>query len=132
MKAENTKLAESIKAVSDEMSIKTEIANKKLSDSITKQFREPNESLRKGFFSDLKAEIFNLTGTMNQVRKDTDLEVATLSHSVEAVREKLNEEVNEHKGVVQSQVEKVSQLMNKRTRDLDTELTGQITQTKMV
>jgi hypothetical protein len=74
MKAENIKLAESIKAVSDEMSIKMEIANKNLSDSLTKQFREENESLRKEFSSELKAEILNLTGTMNQLRKDTDLD----------------------------------------------------------
>jgi hypothetical protein len=36
MKAENTKLAESIKAVSDEMSIKMEVAYKNLSDCPTK------------------------------------------------------------------------------------------------
>jgi hypothetical protein len=109
---------------------KWKIANKNLSDSLITQFREENESLRKEFSSDLKAEILNLTGTKNQLRKDTDLEVASLSHSVEAVREKLNEEVNEHKGVVQRQIEKISQEMNKRTRDLDAELTGQITQAK--
>ena len=36
MRSKNTKLLESIKAVSDEMSIKIEIANKNLSDSLTK------------------------------------------------------------------------------------------------
>jgi CRP-like cAMP-binding protein len=49
---------------------------------------------------------------------------------VEAVREKLNEEVNEHRGVVRRQIEEISQEMNKRTRDLEAELTGQITQAK--
>jgi hypothetical protein len=43
---------------------------------------------------------------MNQLRKDTDLEVARLNHSVEAVREKLNEEENEHRKVIQKRIEK--------------------------
>jgi len=47
MRSENTKLSESIKAVADEMSIKIEISNKNLSGSLTKQFREKDESLKK-------------------------------------------------------------------------------------
>ena len=69
MRSENTKLAESIKAVADEMSNKIEIANKNLSDSLTKQFREENDSLKKEFSSKLKSEISNLTEAMNQLRK---------------------------------------------------------------
>jgi len=45
MRSENTKLAGSIKAVADEMSTKIEIANKNLSDSLTKQFIEENDSI---------------------------------------------------------------------------------------
>ena len=60
MRPENTKLAESLKAVVDEMSAKIEIANKTLSDNLTKQFREENESLKKEFCSKLKSEILNL------------------------------------------------------------------------
>jgi hypothetical protein len=44
LRSDNTKLSESIKAVADEMSIIIEIANKNLSDSLTKQFREEDES----------------------------------------------------------------------------------------
>jgi hypothetical protein len=55
---------------------------------------------------------------MNQLRKDTDLEVTGLSHSVGTVREKLNAKVNEHMGVAQRQLERVSQETNTRTRDL--------------
>jgi len=60
MRSENTKLAESTKAVADEMSTKIEIANKKLSDSLTKLFIEESESLKKEFSSKLKSEILNL------------------------------------------------------------------------
>ena len=130
MSSENTKLAESIKTVTDEMSTKIEVANQNLCESLTKQFGEENESLRKEFSSKLKAEILDLTEAMNQLRKDTDLEVASLSHSVEAVREKLNDRVNEHMSVAKRQVECVSQEMNKRTRELAAELTDHITQTK--
>jgi len=34
---------------------------------------------------------------MNQLCKDTDLEVISLSHSMETVREKLDDRINEHK-----------------------------------
>jgi hypothetical protein len=54
MRSENANLAESIKAVSDEVSIKIELANKNLSDSLTKQFREENASLKKEISSKLK------------------------------------------------------------------------------
>jgi hypothetical protein len=130
MKAENTKLAESIKTASDEMAIKMEVANKSLSDSPTKQFKDENKILRKEFSSELKAESLTLTEVMNQLRKDTNPKIASLNRSVEAVRKQLNKEVNEHKGVVQRQVDKFSQELDKRTRDLSTELKGQITQAK--
>jgi len=58
---------------------------------------------------------------MNQLRKDTDLEVTSLSHSVGTVREKLNDRMNEHMSVAQRQIERVSQKMNTRTRDLAAE-----------
>ena len=130
MRSENTKLAESIKAVSDEMSIKIEIANKNLSENLTKQFREENENLKKEvFFSKLRSEILNLTEAMNHLHKDTDLEVTSLSHSVESVREKLDDRMNEHMSVAQRQIEMVSQEMNTRTRDLAADLMEHITQT---
>ena len=129
MGSENTKLAESIKAVTDEMSTKIEVANQNLSKSLTKQFREENESLKKEFSSRLKSEILNLSEDMNQLRKDTDLEVTSLSHSVQTVREKLNDRTNEHMSVAQTQVERVSQEMNTRTRDLAADLTDHIAQT---
>jgi hypothetical protein len=46
---------------------------------------------------------------MNQLRKDTDLKVTSLRDSVNTVREKLDDKMNENMSVVQSQIEKVSQ-----------------------
>jgi hypothetical protein len=68
---------------------------------------------------------------MNQLREDirVDLEVTSLSHSVEIVREKLDDKVNEHMSVAQRQIERVSQEINTRTRDLAGDLTDHITQT---
>jgi len=60
MSSENTKLAESITAIADEMSNKIEIVNQNLSDSLTKQFRKENESVKKEFSSRLKSEDLNL------------------------------------------------------------------------
>ena len=48
-RSENTRLSESTKAVSDEVSIKIEFANKNVSESLTKQFREENERFKNEF-----------------------------------------------------------------------------------
>jgi predicted nucleic acid-binding Zn-ribbon protein len=66
---------------------------------------------------------------MNQLRKDTDLEVISLSHSVESVREKLDDKINEHMSVAQRQIERVSQKMNTRTHELAADLTKHFAQT---
>jgi len=66
---------------------------------------------------------------MNQIRKDTDLEVTSLSDSVETVCEKLDDRMNEHMSVAQRHIESVSQEMNARTRDLAPDLTEHVTQT---
>jgi len=66
---------------------------------------------------------------MNQLRKYTDLEVNSLSHSVKTVREKLNDRLNENMSVAQGQVERFSQEMNTRTRELAADLTDNIAQT---
>jgi len=46
MRSENAKLTESIKTLSEEMTIKIEVANNNLSDRLTKQFREETASLK--------------------------------------------------------------------------------------
>jgi hypothetical protein len=75
-----------------------------LSHILTKQFREENAAnLKKEFSSKLKSGILNLVEAMNQLRKDTDIEVISLSHSVETVRVNLDGSVNEHMGVAQRQ-----------------------------
>ena len=67
--------------------------------------------------------------TMNLLRKDTDLEVSSLSHSVESLREKLDDKINEHMGVAQRQIERVSQEMNTRNHDPAAELMDHVAQT---
>ena len=88
IESENTKLSDSIKAVSEEMSNKIEIANRNLSDMLTKQFREENAKLKEELSCKLKSEVLSLTEVINQLRRDTDLEVISLNHSMETVGEK--------------------------------------------
>jgi len=66
---------------------------------------------------------------MYQLQKYTDLGVTNISHSKETVCEKLNDRVNEHMSVAQRQIERVSQEMNTRTRNLAADLTEHIVQT---
>jgi hypothetical protein len=54
---------------------------------------------------------------MNQLHKDTDIEVTSLSHNVETVHKKLDGSMNEHE--CGPKTERVSQEMNTRTRDRD-------------
>jgi hypothetical protein len=129
MRVDNNKLAESIKAVIDEMTVKIEVANKKLSDSLTKQFREEHASLKKEISSEQKSEIASLTEAIDPLRKDTDIEVISLSHSVDTVREQIIDNMNEKMGVAQKQIERVSQEMNTRTRDLAADLSKHIAHT---
>jgi hypothetical protein len=78
MRSENTKLSQNIKPVADELSSKIGVANKNLSESLTRQFREESESLKKEIANKFKSDIFNLTEARNQLRKNTDLEVTSL------------------------------------------------------
>ena len=66
---------------------------------------------------------------MNQLRKNAYLEDISFSHSVGTVRGKLDDRVKEHMSVAQRQVERISQEMNTRTRDLAEDLTEHIVQT---
>jgi hypothetical protein len=112
MRSENTKLSENIKSVTNEMSRKTEVTNKNLLDSLTKQFREESESFKKEVSNKPKSEIFNIPEAMNQLHKDTDLEVTSLRNNVNIVHEKLDDKMNENMSVVQRQIGKFSQKVN--------------------
>jgi hypothetical protein len=122
LKDRNTKLSENIKSVADEMSSKTEVANKNLSESLMRQFSEESESLKKEIANKLKSDILNLTGAMDQLHKDTDLEVTSLRDNVNTVQEKLDDKMNENLGVIQRQIEKVSQKVNQEIEVLKVRL----------
>jgi phosphoglycerate-specific signal transduction histidine kinase len=99
MRSENTKLSENI-------SSEIEVPNKNLSESLTRQFREESESIKTEIANKLKSDISNLTEAMDQLHKDTDLEVTKLRDSMKAVHEKLGDKMNENMSVVQRQIEK--------------------------
>jgi hypothetical protein len=104
------------------MTMQIEVANNNLSDKLTEQFREETASLKKEISDKLRSEVFNLTEAINQLRKDTDIEVISLIQSVDTVREQLSDSMYEKMGVAQKQIERISQELNKRTRDLATEM----------
>jgi hypothetical protein len=62
---------------------------------------EESESLKKEIANKLKSHIFNLTEAMDQLRKDTDLEVTSLRENVNRVQKKLDDKMNENMSVVQ-------------------------------
>jgi hypothetical protein len=96
MRIENTKLSDNIKAVADEMALKIEVTNKNISESLLKQYREETESLKKEVSNKIRSEVLNLTDDINQLRKDTDLEVTSLRDNMNTVHEKLDDKMNEN------------------------------------
>jgi hypothetical protein len=96
---------------------------------LTKQFRDENAKLKEELSSKLKSEVLSLTEAINQLRKDADLEVNSLNHSVETLCEKMNDRVNGNMSVIQKQIGRVSQEINTRTRTLGADLAEHITQT---
>jgi hypothetical protein len=122
MRSENTKLSESVKSVAHKIASKSEVTNKNLSDSLTKQLREESESPKREVSNQLKPEVMNLTEAMNRLRKGTDLEITSLRDSVSTVCEKLDNKMNENMSVVQRQIEKVLQKVNQETEVLKARL----------
>jgi hypothetical protein len=59
---------------------------------------------------------------MDQLRKDTDLEVTNLKDNVSTVHEKLDDNMNENMSVVQRQIDKVSQKVNQEIEVLKARL----------
>jgi ElaB/YqjD/DUF883 family membrane-anchored ribosome-binding protein len=59
---------------------------------------------------------------MDQLRKDTDLEVTNLRDNVNTVHEKLDDKMNENISVVQRQLEKVAQKVNQEIEVLKARL----------
>jgi hypothetical protein len=118
------------------MSNTIEIANRNLSDRLTKQLREENAKLKEELYSKLKSEL-SLTEGINQIqdtrygyhKKDTDLKVNSLNHSVETVCEKTNDRVDENMSVTRKRIERVSQEMNTRSRTLGADLAEHVTKT---
>jgi hypothetical protein len=124
-------LKSSIKAVSDEMTNKIEISNKNLAESLTKQFREEHENLKKEFSNKLRSEISNLTANMDKLSKNTEIEVLDISHRVDLTREQLSDKMEKEMGVTQEQLERVSQEITTKTRELASNLTEYVTQTEI-
>ena len=100
MKSENSKLAESVKAVAHEMSSKIEVAKKDLSDSLTKQCREESENLKR--------------------------EVTSIRDSVDTVRETLDDKMKENMSVMQTQIDEVSQNVSQEIENLKARLTDKL------
>jgi F0F1-type ATP synthase membrane subunit b/b' len=102
-----------------------------LAGSLTKQFREEHESLKKELFNKLRSEVSNLTETMNKLSKDTASEVLDISRSVDIVQKQLNDKIEKEMGVTQEQIKRVSQEITTRTCELATNLTEHVTQTEI-
>jgi hypothetical protein len=102
-----------------------------LAESLTKQFREEQESLKREISSKLRSEISILTETMDKRSKDVDIAILDISHRVDTVHEQVNEKMEKEIGITQRRIERVSQEMNTRTQELAINLTEQVSQAEI-
>jgi hypothetical protein len=70
--------------------------NKRLSETLTKQFREENEKFRAELSSKLEWEVTKFQKAMDKLRSDTAIEILSVSNSTEGVCEKLDDRLTAH------------------------------------
>jgi hypothetical protein len=110
------------------MSSKIEVANKNLSEGLTRQFREESESLKKEITNKLKSDIFNLTEAMDQLRKIQTLMLLALGDYVNTVHERLDDKMNENMSVDQRQTEEFFSESESENRSLKREVSYRTSQ----
>jgi hypothetical protein len=64
--------------------------NKRLSYTLTKQFRQENEKLRAELLSKLEGEVTKFQKAMDKLHSDTAIEIMCVSNSIEGVCENLD------------------------------------------
>jgi uncharacterized protein (UPF0210 family) len=65
--------------------------NKRLSETLTKQFREENKKLRAELSNKLEREVTKFQEAMDTLRSDTGIEILSVRNSMEGVCEKLDD-----------------------------------------
>lgn len=85
MQLANTQLAEHMQAENTRLAEQLECANKKLAEDLTEKFREENSKLREELSNKLGSEIMKVRQSMDQLRKDTEIEIVSINHNIESV-----------------------------------------------
>ena len=70
--------------------------NKRISETLTKQFREENEKLRAELSSKLEGKVTKFQKAVDKLHSDTDIEILIVSNSMEGVCEKVDDRLTGH------------------------------------
>ena len=110
IRSNNTKLAENSRFVEQ-----IESNNKRLSETLTKQFREENEKLRAELSSKLEGEVTKFQKATDKLRSDTVIETLSVSNSMEGVCEKLDDRLTGHIEETDRRVGRISEELKAKT-----------------
>jgi ferritin-like metal-binding protein YciE len=96
--------------------------NKRLSDTLTKQFREENEKLRAELSSTLEGEVTKFQKVMDKLRSDTATEILSVSNSMEGVCQKLDSRFTGHIEETDRRIDRVTEELKVKTKVLEIDL----------
>jgi SMC interacting uncharacterized protein involved in chromosome segregation len=103
--------------------------NIRLSETLTKQFREENEKARVEASGKLEGEMTKVQKTMEKMRSETAIEILSVSHSIESVREKLDERLTGHIEEADKRLDRITEEIKAKTRVLGIDLSRQVENT---
>jgi hypothetical protein len=96
--------------------------NKRLSETLTKKFREENEKLRAEFSSKLEGEVTKFQKGMDKLRSDTAIEILSVSNSMEGVCDKLDDRLTGHIEETDKCINRITEELKAKTKVLEIDL----------
>jgi phosphoglycerate-specific signal transduction histidine kinase len=96
-----------------------EINNKRLSETLTKQFRKENEKLRAELSGKLEGEVTKFQKAMDKLHSDTATEIISVSNSMEGMCEKLDNRLTGHTEETDSRIDRITEELKAKTKVLE-------------
>ena len=127
IQTENNKLVQKVTA---DITAKLEVANQELSQNLTQYFRSENEKLKTELCSKLEAEVRTLNQLIDEHKKDTEVELMKVRHTVDSEYSKVTERVKTHVTETRQQVDRVSQEVKTKTMTSLSDITEHRSQTE--
>jgi hypothetical protein len=125
------KLQADSRKLSGYITSKIELANKKLAEELTRQFRSENERVKKEELSlKIQVEDQNLNESFNKLNKYSQIELINVQTSVESDLGRVEGRVDAHVTETRKQINSISEEASVRTKALMTDIVDHRSQTE--